>query len=285
MKKLVTLVVLALLASAPKFAQASSGGVPSTGSFTVNGNSSLAQAKATGSLVVLSTSGLLGVRVNVGAFSFVAGRDYQVGASTNATATNLAAAIESSNAPVVASALAGDNTVSLVATDYGTLYNSVGLYTGNSLKVSTSALTLTGGLDNATASINAIGLTQGRDWFTQDVASNTAVSLASAINQNPVLRQYVTAVPLSAVVYIRAILSPAAYSLATTDNTNLTKSGSAMTGGSAGNIAPFICNLGTVTALPTANYPAGCTAYLVTDPTHLQLSTQTVVGSQSWLAK
>ena len=40
-----------------------------------------------------------------------------------------------------------------------------------------------------------------------------------------------------------------------------------------------------VNALPTANYPAGCTAYLVSDPTKLYLSTETVAGAQSWLAK
>ena len=46
-----------------------------------------------------------------------------------------------------------------------------------------------------------------------------------------------------------------------------------------------MCMLGAVTSLPTTGYPAGCIVALTSDPTHFYLSTQTVVGTQSWLAK
>lgn len=287
MKKtmLALVAVLALLGGAPKYAQASSDGTPSTGSFTVVNVSSLASASATGSLVVLDTSSLLGTRVSIGAIVLRAGTDYQVGASTNASAANLAAAINASAAPVAAVNVAGDNTVSLTAVDAGTLYNGVGLKSSNSLEVSTSGTHLTGGQDNASIAVNAISLRQGTDWFIQDVASNTAVSLAAAINNAPVIGRLVQAVPLNAVVYLRAILSPNAYTLSSSDPADLSVSGAVMTGGAPGNIAPFVCNLGVVNALPTANYPRGCIAYLSSAPTKLQLSTETVVGLQSWLAK
>lgn len=283
MKKTLTLVVLALLGSAPKFAQASSDGTPSTGSFTVVNVSSLSAASATGSLTVLSTSAARGMRVNIGAYTFKEGVEWNANVSIASSAIHLAAAINASNAPVSAST--SSNVVNLTADDSGTLYNGVSLYSSEPSAISTSAATLRGGQDNAYLSINANRLTQGTDWFTQDVASNTAISIAAAINNSRLIGQYVSAVPLSTQIYLRAILSPAAYSLASSAPADLTVSGAAMTGGSAGNLARFTCNLGLISALPTSNYPAGCTAYLSTDPTKLYLSTQTVVGTQSWLAK
>ena len=46
-----------------------------------------------------------------------------------------------------------------------------------------------------------------------------------------------------------------------------------------------MCFLGAVAALPTSGYPRGCLLYLTTDPTKIYVSTQTVVGTQSWLGK
>ncbi len=46
-----------------------------------------------------------------------------------------------------------------------------------------------------------------------------------------------------------------------------------------------MCIVGAVAALPTTGYGAGCIAYLTTDPTHIYVSTQAVVGTFSWLAK
>lgn len=280
MKKIAWLVVLALLASAPKFAKASSDGVPSTGSFTINSVAPLSAATATGSLVVLDTITLRGVRVNIGAYSFQAGVDYQVGASSNAAAHNLAAAIEASQAPVEASALSGDNTVSLTAVDSGSLYNGVSLRTSNSLEVSTSANHLTGGQDNAVVRVNAVPLVQGRDWFVQDVASNTAISLAAAINYNPDAGRLVQAQPLGSVVFLRSTLSPVAYTLSSSDQTDLAASGAAMTGGSAGLFYSNICDIGTVDALPSGQWAVGCRGFLSTTLTRY-ISTNTRAGSWS----
>lgn len=291
MKKILTLAVLALLASAPKSSHAVSDGTPSTGSFTIVNVSSLSAATASGSLTVLDTTTLRGTRVSIGAFTYTAGVQFQAGVSTVTAATNLAAAINANNPFVTAAFSAGQASITLTAIDVGTLYNSIGLGTSNSGEISLSGAFLTGGQNNATVSINAITLIQGRDWFVQDVASNTAVSLASAINHSPSLKNLVSAywTGTGGTVFLRALLSPVAYTLAAADNSsnqsNITLSGPTMTGGAPGNLAKNDCYLGAVDALPTSNYPAGCIAYLSTDATHLYLSTQAVTGSSSWLAK
>ncbi len=46
-----------------------------------------------------------------------------------------------------------------------------------------------------------------------------------------------------------------------------------------------LCFVGAVTALPTTGYSRGCLAYLTSDPTKIYISTESVVGAQSWLAK
>jgi hypothetical protein len=46
-----------------------------------------------------------------------------------------------------------------------------------------------------------------------------------------------------------------------------------------------LCFAGAHAALPTTGYARGCLLYLTTDPTNIYLSTETVVGVQSWLAK
>lgn len=282
--------VLALLCGVKQEAQALYDGTPSTGSFTIATNASLAAASATGSLTIVDTTTIKGTMVTIGAYQFIAGRDFQPGATLTTAATNLAAAINASPAPVTA--VGNSAVVNLTAADVGTLYNAVSLASSNSNEVSTSAATMTGGLGNAYVSVNAVTLVQGRDWFKQDTSSNTAINLASAINRNVVLAPQVNAVWLggsSAAVYLRAVVSPVAYPLATSGSV-ITKSGATMTGGSAGTISNVPCFLGTVNSLPTANYPAGCMLYLSTDATHLYISTQAVTGAaaaaaNSWLAK
>jgi hypothetical protein len=46
-----------------------------------------------------------------------------------------------------------------------------------------------------------------------------------------------------------------------------------------------MCFLGARDSLPTTGYARGCIVYLTSDPTKIYLSTETVVGTQSWLAK
>lgn len=283
---LAAVAVLALLCGAMKSAYATYDGTPSTGSFTVVYVSSLAAASSAGTMAVVSTQGAVGSRVNIGAFTLREGIDWRVGASTFAAATSLAAAINANDAiPADASYSAGKAVITLTAVSPGALYNSVSLYSSTPTALSKSGAYLTGGQDNAVVKINSIPLMQGRDWFIQDVASNTAVNLAAATNHNPTLINQVEAVALGAVVYLRAVISPVAYTLSSSDPADLSVSGSVMTGGAAGNLARSICYLGVINSLPTANYPAGCMAYLVSAPTKLQISTETVVGTWSWLAK
>lgn len=289
--------LIALLASAPKFAQANADGVPSTGSFTISGNSALSAATATGQLQILDFASLTGTVLKIGSYSLRAGQDYVVGTSTAATAANLTAAINAYPAnltgtwpymPVVASYSAGQTYITLTAIDVGSAYNGVSLLTTNSAEITVSGASLTGGQNNAVVSINSVALIAGRDWFVLDVASNTAISLSAAINRAPSLTNLVKGYALGgAVVTLRSVLTPTAYPLAAADNsvgnTNITLSGAHMTGGSAGQLAQVTCNIGNVNALPTSNIPEGCLAYLLSTHTPY-ISTVPVVGLGSWTA-
>ncbi len=290
MKKLVTLAVLALLASAPQNVRALTDGTPSTATLTVNTPAALIQAAATGSITIVDTASLSGAFVSVGPYRFVAGRDFAVGSTLAITASNLAAAITASAVPVSASASSA--VVSLTADDAGSGANAISLTTSNTAEMTVSGATLSGGQNNAVVTINGVSLTQGRDWLAFTDAQTTAVSLAAAINRNHSIDKYVSAYwtgTSAGVIQLRSVLLPLPYSLSVADNSatnaNLTPSGSAFSGGSAGLIQAVPCYLGQVDVLPTSGYPAGCIAYLTSDATHLYVSTQSVVGSQSWLAK
>jgi hypothetical protein len=276
--------VLALLCGATKNAHAVYDGTPSTGSFTVVDTSKLATAKATGSLVVLSTSAAKSSRITVGNVVLTEGREWSVSTSSYTAAISLKTAINAnSDTKVAATYVAADNSLLLTAADYGTLYNGVGLKTSAPTGVSTSAATLTGGVDNLTLTINAVPLMQGRDWFVQDVASNTAINIAAGVNNHPILRTQVEAVALSTVIYLRAISSPVAYPLTTSLAAGISVSQANMSGGSSGNLARSRCDLGRVNALPTSNYPAGCHLTLSSDGKDY-LSTETVTSASSWLS-
>lgn len=300
MKKTLLVALLALLVSAPKFAHAAYDGSPSTGSFTVVYSTNLAQASATGSMTILDvSSAVTGTYVGVGPYTFLCGRDFLGGVSTNATAANLAAAINASNAPFTAAAV-NTNVVSLTAVAPGAAYNyNSGTPTAGTLRTSNSATIsvtgagstgATGGLNNASACVNGACVVQGRDWFVQDTSSNTAISLAIAFRHNPALRNLVSAYwtgTSAGIVYLRSTLTPTAYALSAADNSasnaNLTPSAATMAGNSSvGNLALNECNLGVLNAIPTSNYPPGCTFILSSAPWDTYQSTQAVVGTQSW---
>lgn len=285
--------VLALLCGASK-SYASYDGTPSTGSFAIVTNGSLAAANASGTVTVVSTTDLSGVIFSIGANQLVAGRDFVVGASTMASAASLVTAINAlPNMNVTAAYAIGDASIALTADSPGTLYNGVALTTSDTDNITVSAATLTGGLNNASIRINGVSLVQGRDWFVADVSSNTALGLAAGINANPALNRLVNAQATGTTVLLRSVLTPGHYTMSSQTGAPLTASQAAMTGGTqglltAGSLQP--CFLGTVAALPTSGYPAGCLLYLTSDPTKVYISTQEVNGTvtnaaNSWLAK
>lgn len=290
MKKtmLAAVAVLALLCGALQPAHATFDGVPSTGSFTIVTVAALSQATASGSLAVADRTGSIGARLSIATVVLTEGRDWRVGATTVTAATSLKNAINAAAIPVTATYAAGMASITLAADYPGALYNGVGLVSSSPTALSVSGAHLTGGQDNAAVAINNVALVQGRDWFAQDVASNTAVNLAAAINHNAQTSAFVSAAWVggaSAVVYLRSVLAPTLFTLSDSAGAAITTSGATMTGGSVGNITPSFCFLGSVNALPTANYPAGCLAFLISDPTHIQVSTEAVTKAQSWLAK
>lgn len=300
MRKLLTAAVLALtLVGGASKSHAIYDGTPSTGSFAIVTNSALASASASGTITINDNTNLSGTSIYIGPFQFVAGRDYAVGANVNASATNLAAAINAFQPYGMAgglwvSAVANSAVVTVTAQSPGSAYNAVALKTGNGTEISVSGANLSGGQDNAVVVVNGVPLVQGRDWFKMDVASNTANNLAGAINHNPATHAVVNAIWLggsSAEVYIQSALANISYPLSSTAGSAITVV--QMTGGAAGNLfgLPSSCPPMGVNALPSANVPAGCLFYLSSDATHVYLSTQAVTGaaaanaSNSYIAK
>ena len=296
MRKLIAVLgLLALTSVLPQASRASLDGTPSTGSFTVgSGFANLATAIASGNITVTSTSGIAGAQVGIGGLRMFIPA-YLVGATTNSVAVSLMNQINAANAvqtgqtPLVTATVPNaSNVVHITANSYGTLYNGVNLYSSSPSYISTSGSTLASGKDNAQLCVDYICEVQGKDWFVNDSAAGTALSIATAINRDPRLNAVITAVPLGAVVFLQSRLwSPTPFPLSSSDSTDLTPFASAMYGGTAGNVASFKCpSIGQwVSALPTSNYPAGCIVYLTSYPTVIYLSTETVVGVQSWLAK
>ena len=294
MKKLLgTLALLALLA-APRIASATIAGTPSTGTYLVgSGYANLASAQASGTITIVSSRAALGTWVQVGPSVFQVESPYATGLTTYTIANNLATAINAAMAAsptlipllqVKASVANHANVVALTAAQAGALQNTISLYSSSPTAVQISGAYLTGGRDNAQACIDYVCLQQGRDWFINDSAAGSALSLVIAINSSPALKQVVNAVPLGANVYLRSVGVALPYVLGSTDVTDLAPFAAAMYGGASGQIDAFKCDLGQVASLPTANYPEGCRAYQLSDHT-AYVSTETVVGVGSWLAR
>jgi hypothetical protein len=283
MKKLLVAAVIALVASALSY-PAHADGTPSTGSFTVVSSPDLSAAYATGQITISSVAGSVGAKVTVGSVALREGVHWRVGVSSYATASSLASAINQYVGQVTAAVLLHGHVIQLTASDIGALYNSVSLRTSTPTAVGVSGATLTGGLDNASVAINHVKLVQGRDWFVGASETDTALSLATAINRNPGTRDIVEALPNGALVLLQATLSPNHYALEYSGKAGaITKSGTAMTGGTAGNLARYSCDLGNVATLPLQDFPAGCKAYQTSD-NKLYISTEQVVGIDSWKA-
>lgn len=300
MKNLMTAVVLALLCGAPKQVLAGSlDGTPSTGSFRIVNNANLKAATATGSFTVNDTT-MTNVSVSVGKYQLRQGRDWNVGTSSNATAANIAAAINASNAPATAAAVT-TNVVSLTAVDSGALYNGVTLSVydpAGTPDIAVSGANMTGGLDNAWISINGTKLNQGADWYVQDTASGTATSITFAVERSAVAPLILASANLlstgtvNGYIFLQSRKSAQPYTLGTSSQNDLAASAATLYGGTSGSLAHPGCFLGVyekASLLPTSGFPAGCIAYALDDATHIQVSTKAVTtaiaNDTPWLAK
>jgi hypothetical protein len=100
--------------------------------------------QSTGSLTVLSTSSLSGVKLVIAGVTLTAGTDFPVGTSVSATASNLAQVINASSCPLSAlmSAAAVGAVVTATVSVVGINYP---MTTSNAAKVSLSGAVMTGG--------------------------------------------------------------------------------------------------------------------------------------------
>jgi hypothetical protein len=176
-------------------------GAQSTGSITVVTNSGVAGAAGTDTLTVSISSALVpqkgAAKINIASnsvsglstssitivdsgvsYTFLVGREFSVGASSNATATNLANIINLQIPDVSASVTGG--TVTVACTVAGSFCDS---YTIRSGTVGIRVSQFQDGYDAATFTLNGYPFVEGQQW-TADVnyASNTAVSIKSGAN-------------------------------------------------------------------------------------------------------
>jgi hypothetical protein len=155
-------------------------GVKSTGTITINNGTALHGVGASGYITVLSTSHLQGCRIVIGPHVFTNGVEWSVGATTNATATSIAAAIDAT-ALFVATNTGGFNVIYATVATAGTVGNSYA-FTSNDSSITVSAALLSGGVAPATLSFSTWTLTEGVQWTAQADTTATALSLAAAIN-------------------------------------------------------------------------------------------------------
>jgi hypothetical protein len=159
-------------------------GVAGSDTLTVSTNSALVLSTGSATIGIFSISGLTGSSITLTTHrlhGFVAGTDFVVGASTNATAINLAAAVNYAT-PVLRAAVSpvGGSTVTLTCVNPGSTCNG---YTMVSSTTGMKASAFTGGTNNPSFTVNGLTLTQGAQWFTDvNYSSNTPVSIKNAIN-------------------------------------------------------------------------------------------------------
>ncbi len=203
-----------------------SDGRTSSGTVTVVDYTKLSSATATNQVTVTTNSfGSTLPNLIVGNCSLTMGKDYSRGATRNATATNLATAINACNPLIAASASA--NVIYTTAT-YGSYANSYAFVSNNS-SITVAAATMTGGQDNACLTINATSICAGANFTAATSSVTTASRIVTAINANTTLAAIVVAsstinnAAAYGVLTVTSLLNGTAYNYAFTssDQTNL----------------------------------------------------------------
>ena len=210
-------------------------GSQSTVSFTVVNYAKLMSAKATDYLTVSAVTGLANAQITFTdnyyrSTLLINGRDWTVGATTGATATSIAAAINA-NIPGV-TAVASGAIVYSTAASVGSRYNLYAMSSNNG-NITVNAANFAGGQDAAYLTIGGTVLTYGASGLgTFSGASNGAMatSIASAITASSL---GLTAGATGAVVYATSTLNGTQYNYAVASSSPgyLSVSASTMTGG------------------------------------------------------
>jgi hypothetical protein len=213
--------VVALFLSSAAFAAASK----SVGSVTVASVVTLAGVQATNTITVGSTSTLKNVDVTINGKRLRNGYEWKTGATTAATATNIAASLDKI---VGIEAEAIDSVVYATATATGTGGNAYTLSaSGSGLTVGTALFA--GGVNAGYITINGVRLTVGVDCAS---AAAMAKSLSDAIMANTTLTKIIISTHTGSVVYATSTqVGTNAYSLVGYPANKLVASGAAFTSG------------------------------------------------------
>ena len=210
----------------------------STGNITVATLASLTTAYATDTITVISTSSLAGAAISYPGYSLRNGVEWKVGATTDLTATSLAAAL--AKIPTLTTSRV-NSIITITAKSVGSYYNTIPV-ASNSASITVASALMTGGQDNAIVYINGIPMRANLDWYPGASSATASTSLAAAINANVPLAALLTATANSPTAGVTALVSDAVgatknFSLISSIPTALVVSGSAMTGGSGSNYA------------------------------------------------
>ncbi len=155
--------------------------------------------------------------------------DWTAETSDDVTATNLAAAV---GAVALLDAAAVTNVVTVTAATAGTAGNALTLATSDASNLAKSGTTLAGGINAATLTVNGTVLTESTNWNAETNNDTTAANLEVAIEAVTNINSTVAA----NVITVEASTTGTggnAYTLATSDPTNLAISGATLANGRA----------------------------------------------------
>lgn len=224
-----------------------SDGSESTGNVRVITVTGLSSATATNQITIISTTGLNGAALTVGNNVLTYGVQWNLAATKQLTAVNLAAAIHAANSQISASASGG---IVYATAAYGSYANSWKVTSNNSSMTVLNSF-FSGGADNAVLTINGTALTQGTQWTAGASTTTAVLSLGNAI-ANAGLSLSTSASGGLGVIYATSTLNGTAYNytLVSSTPTVLSVSGPRMTGGTNAGVT---LNSGVITAGSASN--------------------------------
>lgn len=154
-----------------------SDGSESTASVRVITVTGLSSATATDQITVTTNVFASNPTITVQNCVLTMGQQFQKGATKQATAVNLAAAITACVPAINTSASGG---IVYATATYGSYANSYA-FVSNSSSMTVGSALMTGGADNAVLTINGKTLTQGKDWTAGASTTTAVLSLGNAI--------------------------------------------------------------------------------------------------------
>lgn len=158
-----------------------------TDTITVAISSALAPTTGSNSLLVTSTTvALAGSSITIvtaSSYTLVAGVDFSTTiVTTTGTAITIAAGINAKVENVTATV--SGSSVIVTCQQAGVFCNSYIFNTSTQAALTVASPTFLGGNNNSSFNLNGNVLTQGVHWTSTSIASNTAISIAAAINTN-----------------------------------------------------------------------------------------------------